>query len=50
MLGDPDTVCEQLQTQVVDRGLDGVFVNLPANGHDLERVALAGETLRKVIG
>jgi F420-dependent oxidoreductase-like protein len=50
LLGDPDTVCEQIQTKVVDRGLDGVCVNLPADGHDLERVALAGETLRKVIG
>jgi F420-dependent oxidoreductase-like protein len=50
VLGDPDSVCEQIQTRVVDVGLDGVIVNLPADGHDLERVALAGETLRKVLG
>ncbi|MHC4819661.1 MAG: LLM class F420-dependent oxidoreductase [Planctomycetota bacterium] len=49
VLGDPDTVGEQIQTKVVDVGLDGVIANLPAGGHDLESVALAGETLRKVL-
>ena len=30
-------------------GLDGVTINLPANGHDLETLALVGQTLGKVI-
>lgn len=49
LLGDPDTVGEFVQTQLIGQGLDGVIVNLPANGHDPEAVALAGETLRKAI-
>jgi alkanesulfonate monooxygenase SsuD/methylene tetrahydromethanopterin reductase-like flavin-dependent oxidoreductase (luciferase family) len=49
VLGDPDTVGEQIQTKVVGVGLDGMIANLPAGGHDLESVALAGETLRKVL-
>jgi F420-dependent oxidoreductase-like protein len=50
VLGDPDTVADFVQRKVLDAGLDGLVVNLPADGHDLERVALAGETLRKVLG
>jgi F420-dependent oxidoreductase-like protein len=50
VLGDPDEVCEFLQTRVLDRGVDGVIVNLPANGHDLDAVSLAGETLGKLLG
>jgi alkanesulfonate monooxygenase SsuD/methylene tetrahydromethanopterin reductase-like flavin-dependent oxidoreductase (luciferase family) len=49
LLGDPDSVCEFLQTLVLDVGVDGVIVNLPANGHDLDAVALAGETLGKLL-
>ena len=50
VLGDPDTVAEHVQTELLDRGLDGVIVNLPANGHDLETVAMVGETLGKLLG
>jgi alkanesulfonate monooxygenase SsuD/methylene tetrahydromethanopterin reductase-like flavin-dependent oxidoreductase (luciferase family) len=50
VLGDPDRVGEFVRRELLDRGLDGVIFNLPANGHDLEAIALAGETLRKVIG
>jgi F420-dependent oxidoreductase-like protein len=50
VLGDPDHVCEFVQSKVLGAGLDGVVFNLPANGHDLEAIALAGETLRKVTG
>jgi hypothetical protein len=34
----------------MSRGLDGVIVNLPLNGHQPEIVRLAGETLRKALG
>jgi len=49
VLGDPDTIGEFVQRKIVDVGLDGLVVNLPANGHDLEAVALAGETLGKAM-
>ena len=33
----------------IDGGVDGVTVNLPANGHVPGRVALLGETLAPVV-
>ena len=50
VLGDPDTVGEFVQTRVVGQGLDGIIVNLPANGHEPEAVRLAAQTLRKALG
>jgi F420-dependent oxidoreductase-like protein len=50
VMGDPDTIGEFVQRKVVEAGLDGLVVNLPANGHELEAVALAGETLGKALG
>jgi F420-dependent oxidoreductase-like protein len=50
VLGDPDGVGEFFQTRVLASGIDGVILNLPANGHDPEAIALAGETLRKALG
>ena len=44
IMGGPDEVREQVQS-LIDMGLDGLTVNMPANGHDPEMVALAGETL-----
>ncbi len=49
LVGDPDVVGEYVQKELMGRGLDGVVFNLPANGHDPEIVALAGETLRRAI-
>lgn len=46
--GSPDEVIEQVH-RVVGLGLDGVVVNMPADGHDLATVALAGETLRRAL-
>lgn len=46
--GDPDTVGEKLQT-LVDTGLDGLTINLPGNGHKLERIHLLGEIANKVL-
>ena len=46
--GDPDTVAEQLSEDLA-RGIDGFTLNLPANGHIPERVALLGETVARLI-
>ena len=48
--GDADTVGEFVQRRVVGQGLDGIIVNLPANGHEPEAVRLAAQTLRKALG
>jgi len=42
IFGDADTVGEQLQA-CMDTGIDGLTINLPANGHNLDRIALLGE-------
>ena len=49
IFGDPDTVGEQLQDAVA-KGLDGLTVDLPVNGDDVERVALLGEVASKALG
>jgi F420-dependent oxidoreductase-like protein len=49
VLGDPDTVGEIVRRKVVEAGLDGLVVNLPADGHELESIALAGEVLGKAL-
>jgi F420-dependent oxidoreductase-like protein len=48
VVGDPDTVGESL-AGLLELGLDGLVINLPANGHDPEIVALAGQVLSKVV-
>jgi F420-dependent oxidoreductase-like protein len=45
--GDPDAVAEQVAAHL-DAGLDGLVVNMP-DVHDLDSVALAGETLSRAI-
>jgi F420-dependent oxidoreductase-like protein len=40
--GDPDTVGEKLQA-CMDTGIDGMTINLAANGHKTERIGLLGE-------
>lgn len=50
VLGDPDTIGDFVRRKVVEPGLDGLVVNLPANGHDLEAIALAGQVLDKALG
>ena len=42
-LGDADSFGEQI-AKVIDAGIDGVTLNLVANAHDPELVALAGRT------
>jgi F420-dependent oxidoreductase-like protein len=50
VLGDPDTVGEFVQTRILGQGLDGIVVNLPANGHEPEAVRLAARTLSAALG
>jgi F420-dependent oxidoreductase-like protein len=50
VIGDPDAVGERVQREILGAGLDGVVVNLPANGHLPEAVDLAATTLRKALG
>jgi alkanesulfonate monooxygenase SsuD/methylene tetrahydromethanopterin reductase-like flavin-dependent oxidoreductase (luciferase family) len=42
IFGDADTVGEKLQA-CMDAGIDGMTINLAANGHKLERIGLLGE-------
>ena len=46
--GDPDTVGEILQ-DAVGKGLDGIAVDLPVNGHNTERIELLGEIASKIL-
>ena len=47
ILGSPDEV-RPIYERILASGVDGVTVNLPANGHVPGRVALLGETLAPV--
>jgi F420-dependent oxidoreductase-like protein len=49
IVGDADTVGEQVH-RLLELGLDGVTVNMPADAHDLDAVAFAGEVLLKALG
>ncbi len=47
--GDADTVGEQLQACMAT-GIDGMTINLPGNGHKVERIGLLGEVANAAIG
>ncbi|HEB89511.1 MAG TPA: LLM class F420-dependent oxidoreductase [Deltaproteobacteria bacterium] len=49
VFGDPDTVGEVL-SKAVGHGLDGLTVDLPVNGHIVERIGLLGEIASKALG
>ena len=49
VFGDADTVGERI-AEAVAMGLDGITVDLPVNGHNLERVELLGEIAGKALG
>jgi len=49
IFGDADTVGEVL-AEAIGLGLDGITVDLPINGHDLERIELLGEIALKALG
>ncbi len=44
--GDPDTVGEQLAATMAT-GIDGLTINLPANGHIPERIELLGDVANR---
>lgn len=48
-VGSPDEVAEQIKTRVLDVGIDGVIINLVANGHQPGIVELAGRTLGPLV-
>jgi len=48
IVGDPDTVGEKIAA-AMRNGIDGVALNMPANGHNPDRIGLLGEVARKVI-
>ena len=49
IFGDADTVGERI-AEAVGKGLDGITVDLPINGHDPDRVALLAEIALKALG
>ncbi len=49
VVGDPDEVGQQLQERM-DLGIDGLTMNMVANGHQPENVEMLGEVARRVIG
>lgn len=48
-VGDPDDVADQIRTRVLDQGIDGVVVNLVANGHQPGIVELTGRALGPLV-
>ncbi|MFC9897081.1 LLM class F420-dependent oxidoreductase [Nocardia sp. NPDC127579] len=48
-VGTPDDVAEQIQRRVLDHGIDGVIVNMVANGHEPGILDLAGKALRPLV-
>lgn len=48
-VGTPDDVAEQLQTKVIEAGIDGVIINMLPNGHIPGMVELAGKALAPIV-
>jgi F420-dependent oxidoreductase-like protein len=48
-VGTPDQVAETLQRDVLDQGIDGLTVNMVANGHRPGVLTMAGEALRPLV-
>ncbi|MFR9751921.1 LLM class F420-dependent oxidoreductase [Nocardia sp. 004] len=48
-VGTPDEVAEQLQTRVLDQGVDGLIINMIVNGHAQGTIELAGRTLAPLV-
>lgn len=49
-VGTPDDVAADLQARVLDSGVDGLVVSMPANGHEPGAVALAGGVVSRLLG
>lgn len=50
LVGTPEIVGGRLRQLTIDQGLDGVIVNMPANGHDLDVITHSGPELLKALG
>ena len=50
LVGTPEIVGGRLRQLTIDQGLDGVILNFPANGHDLEVITHSGPELLKALG
>jgi F420-dependent oxidoreductase-like protein len=48
-VGDPDDVAEQIQRRILDHGVDGVIMNMVANGHEEGVLELAGKALGPLV-
>ena len=48
VVGTPDHVAEQIKTNVIDAGIDGVIINMP--GYVPGAITKVGEALRPVVG
>ena len=48
-IGTPEQVAESLKTDVLDAGIDGLTINMIANGHVPGAVTLAGKTLAPLV-
>lgn len=48
-VGTPDEVAEQIQSRVLDPGIDGIIVNMVTNGHEAGAVELAGRALAPLV-
>jgi alkanesulfonate monooxygenase SsuD/methylene tetrahydromethanopterin reductase-like flavin-dependent oxidoreductase (luciferase family) len=49
LVGSPEVVGGRLRQLTIDQGLDGVILNFPANGHDLEMLTHSGPELLKAL-
>jgi len=47
--GGPDQVAEQVQTKVLDAGIDGVIINMPTHGYTPGIITTAAEALRPLL-
>ncbi len=50
VVGGPDEIGEHVQQKIIGQGLDGIIINLPIRGWELETVSMAAETLKKALG
>ncbi|MGM7648255.1 LLM class F420-dependent oxidoreductase [Nocardia sp. JW2] len=48
-VGTPDDVAEQIKDRVLDQGIDGVIVNMVANGHEPGMVEAVGRALLPLV-
>lgn len=50
VVGSPEQVAEQVQSKVLDAGVDGVIINLPTHGYTSGVITEAGKALRPLVG